>query len=390
MHSILPEVEELIKYDFSEKDTRILEAILETGTIKKAATALGYGRRTIQYRLAKMRKQAANHGYQPFFPSTSTVTHLPMNGQSIYQKVEGREDGVTAIWHKTKARDVHTAEILGNYIEGLHLKPRKKSKPLPKQKTRDLLPVLCLADCHLGLLAHEGETGQEWGMADSEELLIHAIDTLVEKMPRVKRALLVDAGDMTHSDGLIPTTPKSGNQLEVSHRYYDIARVAGQICRYAIEALLTKADYVDVVKARGNHDQITAWHVNEGLRNLYAEDPRVHVEPNEQPHIPYVWKDNFFVVTHGDAANNRQAYEFITTKWKQEHGQANHTRVFQGHVHHTRQEAVGDVLFETLNTLTVSDAYHEFKMYKSKRGMNLILFHPEGGEDSRYSFTPRW
>lgn len=390
MNKLQSEVHELLRYQHSEQDTAILHGIMEYGTLGKLVKHTDFKKRTVQRRLAAMRKSAERFGFQQEFPETSTVTDMPAYGRSIYQSFpEPRADGVKGIWHKTKAEDLTLAKAIGSVIEGLQVEPLKRKKHKVKA-TKHVLPILAITDAHLGLLAYEPETGSDWTQEDMENLLYEAIDYLVDKMDNVDQALLVEAGDMTHTDGLISKTPKSGNPLDSSDRYFSQCRAAGRVMRYAIEALLTKANNVQVISVRGNHNDQTSWQINEQMKILYTDEPRVDVMTNDAYHLPYTWEDNFIVVTHGDAAKNEKMYQYVTTKWHNEFGRSQYTYVVKGHVHHTRQEAIGNVMFETFSTLTKSDAYHEFKMYKSLRSMSLVNLHPEGGEDSRHTFIPRY
>ena len=391
MNKLQSEVHNLLRYEHSARDTEILQGLAQFGTITKLVKNTEFKKRTVERRLAAMRKSAERFGFQQEFPETSIVTDMPAYGRSVLQKYpEGsRSDGAVMVWHKTKSEDVTLAHAIKSVIEGLQVEPLKRKKAHVKA-TSDVLPILTITDAHLGLLAYEPETGADWDQDQMERLLYNAIDYLVDKMDHVDQALLAEAGDMTHTDGLISKTPKSGNPLDSSDRYFSQCRAAGRVMRYAIEALLTKANNVQVISVRGNHNDQTSWQINEQMKILYSNEPRVDVMTNDSYHLPYVWRDNFIVVTHGDAAKNAKMYQYVTTKWPEEFGKAKYTYILKGHVHHTRQEAIGNMMFETFSTLTKSDAYHEFKMYKSARSMSLVNLHPEGGEDSRSTFIPRF
>ena len=378
------EAEILLKYPQSEDNTEFLQAIVALGTVKKANEHMGWKKRNGAYRLAAIRKAAEALGFSQEFPDSSTVTDLPAYGRSVLQVFpEAREDGVKAIWHKTKSKDVSRTELIKAAIEGIALEPLPA---ISNSKILDFtpkLPVLTIADAHLGLLANFPETAEDSDLQTSLDNLMKKTDYLLRGMDPCDEALIVNVGDLTHIDGLSPTTPKSKNQLDVGTRYFQIARAATNYMVTVISRMLEKAEKVTVLNVRGNHDEETAWHVNEGLRARFADNPRVTLPENDSRHLTYTYGKNFIVATHGDSCPNSQTYQYITTRWKKEFGEANYTYVMKGHTHRMEKEHIGDVCFETFSTLTASDAWHEFKMYKSRREMSLVYLHKNGGEFSR-------
>ena len=390
MNRLLVEVSHLKRYEQLPRDLQILEGIEQYGGVQEFVNHTDFKKRTVQRRLAVMRKESARFGYNQEHPQASTVTELPIYGKSILIKHDPPlPTGEILTWKKTKAQDVTLCELLKQMSEGLQIDPVKPKKLEGKKRT-DVLPVLVLTDAHLGLLAAQGETGEEWNLDMAMDCLKQAVDELVAGMPQVKEMLLADLGDLTHTDALKAMTPKSGNLLDSSHRYFDVARAAGELLRYAIEACLTKAQKVHVRKVRGNHDDVTSWHLCENLKTLYSREPRVKVESNDAYHQTFQWGKNFLVLTHGDAAKYQQTYEYLTTKWDRQFGEADYVAVMSGHFHHHTSLDIGKVHFETFCTLTKSDAYHEFKMYKARRGMKLILLDKQGGEAGSFQYNPRF
>ena len=379
----------LLEYIEDPKDRDILEQVLKYGGQKEAVRHTHLKQRTVSRRISNMKKYATEHGFDENFPETGTITNLPIFAKSIYQSFpEPRADGVKGQWLKTKSRDVTLAELIKQMMEGVQIDPVKPKK-LKGSKRSDVLPVLVLTDAHLGLLAAQGETGDEWNLDMAMDCLKQAVDELVAGMPQVKEMLLADLGDLTHTDALKAMTPKSGNLLDSSHRYFDVARAAGELLRYTIDACLTKAQKVHVRKVRGNHDTVTSWHLCENLKTLYAKEPRVDVASNDSYHQTFQWGKNLLVLTHGDAAKYQQTYEYITTKWDRQFGEADYVTVMSGHFHHHTSCHMGKVHFETFCTLTKSDAYHAEKMYLSRRSMKLVLLDREGGEAGSIAYNPK-
>lgn len=389
MNKLITDVEQLLKFEHSERDTKILQGLQEHGSVPNFLRASDFKKRTVQRRLAAMRKSAERFGYNKQFPQAGTVLDQPIHGKSQLVKFDPPlPDGTILQWNKTKSEDVTLAHMIKSLVDGLQIKPAKPTS-FKGSVTTKTLPLLTLADVHLGMLAYSPETGAESNLEITLEILMKAVDHLVDKMDYVDIAILVNLGDLTHTDGLIAKTARSSNPLDASARYFEICRAAGQLLRYTVEKMLDKAKNVVVYNIRGNHDDQTAWHINETLQGIYSKEPRVSVPGNDAYTQMFTWEDNMVVMTHGDAAKNSKMYEYVTTKWPKEFGNAAHSYVMKGHVHHARYETIGNMAFETFSTLTRSDAYHEFKMYKSLRSMSLVNLHPQGGEDSRHTYIPR-
>ena len=388
MSDLKEDIYHLLRFEHDEPDRQFLERLSIASSMTAYGEEIGKSRHSIARTLKRIRKNAAKFGYRSDDPAASTVMDQPIKGKSRLIKHDPpREDGTVLEWVKTKAEEETLIEAYKQVLEGFAM-PAVPPKKFDKEVKGESLPILNLADAHLGILAYED--GKRWGLEDSKELLQKAILKLVTSMQPAKEGLFINHGDLTHTDGMIAQTPKNKNSLDVSDLYFPCVRAATEVVCFAIDLMLTKIQNVTVIMSRGNHDEQTAFHINEALKQRYRLEPRVKILDNDEPHVCYSWKDNFIVATHGDAASNDRAYQYITTRWAKECGDHKYVYVVKGHTHHMVQESIGNMFFETFSTLTKSDAYHEFKMYKSRRTMALVNLHPDGGEDTRITYTPRF
>lgn len=390
MSKLKLEAQELLRYPTGDRDERILQGLIEFGTLNSLVKNSDFKKRTVQRRLAAMRKSATRLGYNYLEPARSPVLTHPLSGRSDFVKHDPPlADGTTHTWYKQKAEDVITAEIVKAMVEGIQVTPVKARKP-KKGTSGEVLPILTIADAHLGMLTARGESGIEWGLDLGLQLNRDAIDYLVEAMPEVEKAVFVNLGDFTHADGLRAETPRSKNMLDVSHRFIDVSRAAGELLRYAIDRLMEKANEVQVFNIRGNHDDITAWHLNEKLMALYVNEPRVLLDHNDAYTQALQWEENLICMTHGEAVKYQTFYNTITTEFDKQFGDCKYCYALQGHTHHPVSDNIGKVFFETHSTLAVKDAYHVLKQYQSLRRMNLVMLDAKGGEHSRVIYNPRF
>jgi hypothetical protein len=218
-----------------------------------------------------------------------------------------------------------------------------------------------------------------------KDLIVRHID----RMQPVETAILNNLGDLTHTDGLVAQTPKNKNPLDADSLYFPICTAAGELLAFTIEGLMTKAKKVIVKNNRGNHDLITAWHINEKMKERYRNNKRVQVLDNDEYHIPFVWENNFILSTHGDASSNQMVYNTVTQEYPHEWAAAAYVHVCKGHIHHETEQDIGKAKFQTFTSTTKKDDYHKFKNYCARRAMSMIHYHPEGGEDGRSTLRPR-
>lgn len=378
-------------YTDDPKDHQIIEFVIAHGGIRKAAELEPVSRRTVQRRLSKLYSHAVKHGLNTQQPDASTIEDLPIFAKSRLIKHDPPlADGSVLSWVKSKEQDYTLAKLIAHMCSGIIVEPATPRPPLADCQV-DILPLLVLADSHLGMLASEAETGEDWNLEKALEVIQETVDYLVDKMDPCENAVLVNLGDLVHADGLKPVTPRSGHSLDVSARYFDVARAAGSLMRYIIERLLDKAQNVTVYSVRGNHDEVTSWHIQETLHAVYEMEPRVKVPQNDSPHQMFEWKGNMVVMTHGEAARGKaeSMYQYITTKWSEAFGRAKYGYVLQGHVHHSKTQTIGRFLFETFATLIPPDTYHEANLYRSRREMSLVLLEAGGGSSGRINKAPR-
>ena len=387
MNKLQSEVDELLRYQHSERDTAILQGIMEYGTLGKLVKHTDFKKRTVQRRLAAMRKSAQQYGLHEEFPEANTILDQPIRGKSRLRKFDPPlPDGTILQWDKTlKPSEVALVEAIKAVCEGFSIPPVPTSAFTYKGNvTRHQLSMLVIADAHLGILARDG-----WGLRENLELCQSLVSRQVQQMEPVEHALLNNVGDLTHTDGMVAATTKNKNPLDVNAVYYDIARAGAELIAFAIEGLLTKAKHVTYMGVPGNHDFVTAFHITEKLAERYKGNKRVTILDSAQSHIPFIWESNFIVGWHGDTAPNARAYEYITSVWPKECGNAEHIHVAKGHIHHTKEEYVGRACFATYTSSTKTDVYHDFKMFKARRGMTRVDFDPEGGDIGGLIVRPR-
>ena len=84
------------------------------------------------------------------------------------------------------------------------------------------------------------------------------------------------------------------------------------------------------------------------MRLYFEDDPRVKVFDNARKFVWWRWGKNLIVTHHGDRIKMSNLHGSIVSNLRQEWGEADHTFVWTGHIHHKNQEEYGGALFESL------------------------------------------
>ena len=375
-------MEELKKYA-TERQIEIIEAIEKYGTQSKAASALGVSQRSVERTLARARQAAAQRGYAP----EHDMNHTTPEGYSVKgTSTLYDEDGNVKIqWVKTNQEMQSMMEMLDDFKEGLtDLKPAKKTKS-PKKVNSDYMACYVVGDHHFGMYSWGRETldGEDWDTDKSREVLINAIDRLVERAGDAETGLLLNVGDFFHSNDTKSETAR-GTKVDTDGRFGRTIRMAGELFSYLIEKMLERHKKVIIVNARGNHDPDASLWLNEMLRMYYSKEPRVTVKDNFNKFVWLTFGKNLIVTHHGDHLKMQQAYEAITRNLSKEWGETTHRFLWMGHIHHKQQHEFGGILAESFNVLSPQDYWHSSSGYGSARSMTCILLHKDYGIDCRF------
>src|ERR1039457_3180898 len=89
-------------------------------------------------------------------------------------------------------------------------------------------------------------------------------------------------------------TPQS-----IDGRYQKMCDVSTDCSIWAIDVCLRRYGKVEVKMIPGNHDALTTWHLGEGLRAFYRNQPKVQID--NSPNLKKYWEYgvNMVLLTHG-------------------------------------------------------------------------------------------
>ena len=368
----------------TEYQRQIIEMILDGMTQAEIAKELGKDPRIIHKALASVHKRAASQGVAPAYNvNRQTVPGFTTKRVSTAYNLDG---DIVLQWHIQEPERQKLEELIAQFVEGFKDEVSGIHAPInpPQGIDDDYMVAYIIGDHHLGMLAHHTETmGEDYDVKISQRLLENAVDRLVSVAPAGKVGVLVNLGDFMHVNDSTSSTPNSKNLLDSDGRYSKTIRAASNVIKRTVLRMLEKHAEVWLVNVRGNHDPDAALWLNEVMRLYFEDDPRVHVFDNASKFIWWQWGKNLVVTHHGDRIKMSNLHGSIVSNLRKEWGEAEHTFVWTGHIHHKNQEEFGGALFESWNILAPADAWHAGSGYASSRSMTCVILHKDYGEEGR-------
>ena len=242
----------------------------------------------------------------------------------------------------------------------------------------DIIPWFQIGDAHIGMLAHDSETGENFDLKIAEREICTAFSILFDEAPARKRCVLNDLGDFTHYENFAGVTEASRNPLDYDGRFPKMIETYARIMEFIIDKALTKYEVVDLIINQGNHSRTNditfAVLLRMMYRRLYAGTNRVNVLDNSGPYIVYRMGQTLVLVHHGDKTKMSRLPQVMCQDYAQDWGETEYHYIDGGHVHH--KEVVGKedqgARIETWNTLSPRDSWHHASGYRSSQSITRV------------------
>lgn len=378
---------DLLEFCVTPRQQEILKAVIEHGNQSEAAKVLDIAQQTVSDTIKRIKTRAAGMGWSPEHDMTKTVPHgFGVKGTStLYDK-----NGVQKLqWVKTQRNHEEQLEIMQEAIKAMCEEvPRVVPVPFLSDTTDDIEVMYSIGDHHLGMLAWEGETGQNHDLKIGETTLLNAVNHLVSQAPPSKSAVILNVGDFFHADTPANRTEHSGNPLDVDSRWGKIVRAGVHLLRQCIDTALTKHEKVKVINVIGNHDTQSAYWLSIALSCLYENEPRVDVVVNPSLITYHKFGKNLMGFHHGHTIKPTELESVMAFDQAEHWSSTKHRYWHLGHFHHQRVQEFRNVIVEIHSTLTPGDAWHINSGYRSESKMVSITYHKDHGEIMRMAVRP--
>jgi hypothetical protein len=364
---------------------RYLKAVEEHGSTAAAERALGLGHDTVAKSLRSYRKALARHGFAPGHFEDGVAPGYRM-GKVTIQRGPG---GVERVWERQSPQlegDVH-AELTA-FAENV-VKDVRGMSPLRKvagDAAGDLLASYWFGEPHFGLASSSEDGGDDTDLDETDRLTRGAIDYLVGRMPKTKRAIMGFIGDNTHANDGSALTPAHRNPLDVDKRGFGAAFLScARAMAYATVRALEKHEEIEVWVLPGNHDPDAAFAIAVALSFYFENNPRVTVRLSRDYLWWTVFGKNLIAACHGDKVKPADVHGVLSNDCQEVWAECLFRYVWQGHIHHDTVLEYMRTRIESLRTLAKSDKWHKGKGYRSMRDTRAVLYHGDFGEIERFT-----
>lgn len=377
----------LLEYAETDAQRRAIEAAIEHGSARAAATALGQHHSSVSRRIQRVREMAARLGHAPGHFEHGVAAGFKIGKVTIQR---GGDGSVERTWE----RQYPDAEGLNLFLEAAReaiteQTPRAEAITPPQVTTDEkLCNLYTVTDIHLGMLAWHKEGGEDWDLQIAEKTLIDAFAHMIKASPRAKTAVVNQLGDYLHLDNITPMTPTSGHILDSDGRYSKAVSIAIKCLRRIIDMTLENHEKVHVVIATGNHDISSSIWLRLMFMALYENEPRVEINDSELPFYCYRHGLTMLAFHHGHTKKNDQLPLMFAAQYPEMWGGTKYRYAHTGHRHHVEEKEHSGMKVMQHSTLAARDAYAAKGGWHTMRQAVSVTYHADHGEVARQTVTP--
>ncbi len=365
-----------------------VDAISTHGSLDAAARILGIPRTTMQARRSAAERRGFKAGTQRMIGAEPTAAGegYRLKGTST---LVGKDGEVKLQWIKTQA-DQEALERMQRAAFQVLCEQLPPIAPIaaPAAQIADLLTLYTITDSHVGMLAWDKESGEDWDLNIAEKCLVETFVQMIDAAPASAVGVVNQLGDFLHFDSLQPMTPTNHHILDADSRYQKMVEVAVRILRRVIEHALTKHARVQVFMHEGNHDPAGSVWLRVMFAQLYKDNPRVEVGMSPNPYVALRWGKVLLGFHHGHLVKLASLPQIFAAKFREEWGTCPFVYVHTGHRHHVEEKEHPGVKVIQHPTLAAADAYAARGGWLSKRQATSMTYHKERGEIARGIFIP--
>lgn len=197
-------------------------------------------------------------------------------------------------------------------------------------------------DLHLGKLAWEGETGENYDTKITASRLINVIKTILHRANgyNYNRILFPIGSDFFNSDNLNNTTTK-GTPQDEDLRWQKTYIIGVKLMVDAINILKQTGKHVDVLVIPGNHDYERSFYFGVTLESWFRNDESVTfanpISPYTSPRKYYEFGNVLIGFSHGDSEKESSLPILMATEIKEIWGRTKYHEFHMGHIHRRKK-----------------------------------------------------
>ena len=355
-----------------------MQAVEQYGSIGKAAKALGRDERGLRRIVKRAKDELSKKGFAPGHWNSGTAHGYSMGKVTVHRLANGN---VVQAWERQHPDQEKFDEFVAATLETV---PKYDCPDPPKDRKSDIIPWVQIGDAHLGMLAHEAETGANFDLKIAERELCEAISLLIEETGEHDRCVINDLGDFTHYENMKGETEASGHRLDYDGRFPKMISVYKRVMDFIVERALEKFNKVDVIINQGNHSRTNDIWMRHYIEGRYGHTGRVTALDNSNVFIAYRMGKTLVMTHHSDKCKPDKLANVMAEDYSQDWGETEYRYIDIGHIHHkmTSKEHPG-VMIESFNILANRDLYAHDNGYRSRQSITVIDRSRQYGEVAR-------
>lgn len=240
--------------------------------------------------------------------------------------------------------------------------PKYKKFKRENSKEGHLL-VIDPADCHIGKLASEFETGKEYNSQIAVKRILEGVQGVLNKSQgfNIDKINFIGGNDILHTDNAKSSTT-AGTPQDTSQMWYDNFIIAKQVYIDVIDLLLQVAD-VHFTFNPSNHDYISGFMLAQVIEAHYSKCKQVSFDVNMMHRKYFMYGTNLIGTTHGDGAKNNDLGALMSVEAKHFWAASEYRYFYTHHVHHKTSKDYIGVTVESLRSPSESDSWHHRNGY---------------------------
>lgn len=384
----------------------IFELFQEIGSYSAVAKRLGIDPRTVKKHVKDW------HENNSFASKEATRTGIPFSRiRHYWLKTKNELGDDVSIFVKNEADAMEYDEIRNQLIEDLSAFAPEvalfKRDPLPVDKKH--LLVLDPADIHIGKLAMEDETGDDYNIDIALRRVYKGVEDILYKSENfgIENIVLIVGNDVLHIDNQRRGTT-SGTPQDTDSQWWDMFEVARQMYVRIIESCKQIAP-VTLVYCPSNHDKLLGFSLVDSLYSWYRNDENVTVSNygKSMRHRKYIqYGNNLIGVTHGDGAKLKDLTTLMQYEARDEWATTKFAYWYTHHLHHKIRQVNGlelekdhpgvtiigsttqinptkNTSVEVIRSPSSADAWHAQNGYINTTAIEAFIHHPTDGQIAR-------
>ena len=264
------------------------------------------------------------------------------------------------------------------------------SYPAIVREDGEHLLVINPADIHIGKLAVEIETKDEYNTNIACKRVINGIVGIIQKAQgfSINKILFCIGNDVLHIDNVYNTTT-AGTPQDANGKWWQHFEIALELYVRCVELLRTIAK-VDIIHCMSNHDYQSGFHLAHALKSWFrnTEDVKFDISVNHRKY--YKYGKNLIGLEHGDGAKMDNLPLLMAQEKPKEWAVTNYRYWYLHHIHHKVKHKWRDakdfigVTVEYLRSPSGTDSWHNRKGFTGvPKAVEGFIHHKENGQIAR-------